>query len=284
MAKAITTALRLMRLLMACWERPVLTLKDIQDLCQDDHSISEETAYNYIASLQSLGVELKRLSPRTWYIQKTPRFPPFQHQHHIHSLYARLGHGHPLLDRLLGNPVSADTAFLPSDGQGYRNLHPVNEQLILSNWARAVANRQLCHIHTHRSWITGVPIPIHDNGLRVWDVDHELPIRFNTCDVLACIPQPQIHPELLLPRVIVQYEITGNLVRRFEPTQHDTILERHPDRLRVANRCDDALMLCKRLLRYQLHCRVIAPDRFRQFMLAELNWLRYGAGSFPSAS
>ena len=259
MAKALTTALRLMRLLLACWEHPILTLDDIQRVCRDspDDDISNETAYNYIASLQSLGVTVKKLSRKTWYIEHMPGFPGLCQDQALISIYRQLGGGHPVISRLLGTVETGTAQTCP--------------------WLSLIEQRRVCQLQTTNGQVfEAVPLLVDGQLLRYWHLAYDLPLHLPLHQIVQSTPQSATRADLMLPRVIVQFEVLDNLAQRFEPTTNDTVLESSPGRLRIANRCDDATTLCRRLLRYQLQCHVLGPPRFIQLMRDELVWLQHG--------
>jgi hypothetical protein len=258
MAKVLTTALRLMRLLMACWQHPLLTMDDIQRICRDegeDNEISQETAYNYIASLQALGLSVKKLSRKTWYVERLPEFPGLTGPA---ATYRQIGEGHPVLDRLMGSNQQEDA--------------------VTTAWQTWIDQRRVCNWQAFGGlMVQGVPLLLDGPLLRYWHLGYELPLHIPLRQITEVLPQPDTMGHLLMPRVIVQFEVLGVLAQRFEPTPHDTVLEQCQDYLRVANRCLDATALSRRLLRYQLQCRVLGPPRFKQLMLDELAWLQHAA-------
>jgi hypothetical protein len=275
MAEPIKTGLKLLRLLVLCWSRPVITLDDIKTVCQHDEplgttGITTETAYNYLNTLEALGVTLEKRG-HYWVITETPAFAPLRHLPHWQTLYPVI-RSHPgtenmlaLFDRLMGQPKPHCT------------LTPT----LIEAWDNAVAQQHPCDLQTTRRWMPIVPLQAitqaAQRNVLVWHLDFELPLRVEFEQIVQLVPwatpHPPVHPKSHVP---VVFDVSGPLLKRFEPTLQDTVISKQPQYWRIAHHCTNATALCRRLLRYQTHCQVVSPLGLKHLLLDEVEWLMHG--------
>jgi hypothetical protein len=279
MGEVINSGLRLMRLYTACWSKDQLTLADIQSILsgEDEPDLSPETLSNYIASLAHAGVVLKRKpgpapTGQYWVVEAVPPFPWVAIAPCVPKVYKQIRQLTPrypigFMDKLLG--------IAPT----HKNDSIFSAQQIEEQWHRAYQYRQVCDVLTLKRWWRVVPMQGYVNNaqtIALWDVELQLPVRLHTIEIMAFKPILDYQPEVIASRIIVQFEISGPLMQRFDPAPGDAVLETTPNYIRVAHRCEDAIALSNRILRYQTCCRIIAPNSFKTFLLQELQWLQSG--------
>jgi hypothetical protein len=274
MRNQIVTGHRLIRLIRRFWAHPVITMPELQDMLGHvSTDASRETVSNYVAALQQLGMAFTASASGHLIMTRSLPVPGLAEHADLQTLYQHLcQHSQAPIKWMdtLGRLLDAPPLVPPAPAQ--------SAWCLPEGWVMACQRRQACDLLTPKRWLQAVPMTpdvAPDGTLLVWDLTYQLPVRLACQAVQACHYQPVFYPNRLSATVLVEFVLSGNLAKRFEPTVHDVILAHSPTgQLHVAHQCKNADALCHRLLRYQTDCHIVKPTAFRHYMADHLKWLR----------